>query len=80
LLCTDNQTTPASILDCFVQRWQMEVTFEDTRAHLGVETRRQWSDKAIARTTPCLFGLYAIVTIMAQHLFSTEQLYRRCAT
>lgn len=79
LLCTDSQATPAFILDCFVQRWQMEVTFEETRAHLGIETQRQWSDKAIARTTPCLFGLYAIVTLAAQHLFSTGQLYRRCA-
>ena len=36
------------------------VTFKETRAHLGIETQRQWSDLAIARTTPCLFGLYFI--------------------
>ena len=79
LLCTDWHATPAFILACFVQRWQMEVTFEEARAHLGVETQRQWSDQAIARTTPCLFGLYSIVTLLAQHLFSTGQVYRRCA-
>ena len=55
------------------------MTFEEARAHLGVETQRQWSDKAIARTTPCLLGLYSIVTLAAQDLFSTGQLYRRCA-
>src|SRR5690606_35461040 len=43
LLCTDQQATPAWVLDCFVRRWQMEVTFEEARAHLGVETQRQWS-------------------------------------
>ena len=69
LLCTDVHATPAFILDCFVQRWQMEVTFEEARAHLGVETQRQWSGKAIARTTPCLLGLYSIVTLLAQPLF-----------
>jgi hypothetical protein len=41
------------------------VTFEEARAHLGVETQRQWSDRAIARTTPILFGLFALVTVMA---------------
>lgn len=79
LLCTAVQATPAFILDCFVQRWQMEVTFAEVRAHLGVETQRQWSHKAIARTTPCLLGLYSIVTLLAQNLFSTGQVYRRCA-
>ncbi|MEP6589113.1 MAG: hypothetical protein ABJA84_10210, partial [Polaromonas sp.] len=58
---------------------RQEVTFEEARAHLGVETQRQWSDKAIARTTPCLLGLYSVVTLAAQNLFSTGQLYRRCA-
>lgn len=79
LLCTDSQATPAFILDRFVQRWQVEVTFEEARAHLGVETQRQWSGKAIARTTPCLLALYSIVTLAAQHLLSTGQIYRRCA-
>ena len=46
----------------FVQRWQLEVTFREVRDHLGVETQRQWSDKAIARTTPCLLGLFSVVT------------------
>ena len=49
-------------------RWQLEVTFEETRAHLGVETQRQWSDKAIARTTPALFGLFSWVTLVAHVL------------
>jgi hypothetical protein len=79
LLCTAQEATPSFILECFVQRWQVEVTFEEARAHLGVETQRQWSDKAILRTTPCLMALYSLVTLAARHLFSTGQLYRRCA-
>lgn len=77
LLCTEQQATPAWILNCFVRRWQVEVTFEEARAHLGIETQRQWSDLAIARTTPCLFGLYSIVTLLAQQLFATDQVYLR---
>ena len=48
---------PTQILEWFVLRWQLEVTFHEVRTHLGVETQRQWSDLAIARTTPALLGL-----------------------
>ena len=47
---------------------------EELRAHLGVETQRQWSDRAIERTTPCLFGLFSLVTIMAAHMVTDGQL------
>ena len=53
------------ILEYFVQRWQLEVTSEEVRAHLGVETQRQWTDLAIARTTPALLGSFSLVTLMA---------------
>ena len=43
----------------------MEVTFHEVRAHLGVETQRQWSAQAIARTTPTLMGLFSLVTLLA---------------
>lgn len=68
LLSTDLDLQPQQILSWFVQRWQLEVTFEEVRAHLGVETQRQWSDLAIARTTPTLLGLFSIVTLLAHHL------------
>ena len=48
-----------------VQRWQLEVTFEEVRAHLGVETQRQWADAAIARVTPALLGLFSWITLAA---------------
>jgi hypothetical protein len=50
----------------------MEVTFEEARAHLGIETQRQWNDLAIARTTPVLFGLFSMVALMADRLIKTE--------
>jgi hypothetical protein len=64
-LCTDEAIAPAQILSWFVRRWQMEVTFEEARAHLSMETQRQWPDRAIARTTPLLLGLYSVVTLLA---------------
>jgi len=71
-LCTDPQATAQAILTGFVQRWQVEVTFEEVRAHLGVETQRQWSDRAIARTTPVLMGLFSIVTLVAHRLRTSQ--------
>jgi len=62
-LCTDPTVPPRTILEWFNHRWAMEVTYEESRTHLGVETQRQWSDKAVFRTAPLLFGLYSLVTL-----------------
>jgi hypothetical protein len=68
LLCTQLHQHPRQILQWFLWRWQVEVTFQEVRSHLGVETQRQWSDLAIARTTPVLLGLFSIVTLLAHRL------------
>jgi hypothetical protein len=65
-LCTDLEAAPLPILSWFVLRWQVEVTFHEVRAHLGVRTQRHWSDRAIARTTPALLGLFSLVTLLAR--------------
>ena len=67
---TDTQLTPIQIVEYFVLRWGVEVTFEESRRHLGVETQRQWTDKAIARSTPALMGLFSIVCLIALRLLS----------
>ena len=79
LLCTDPGVSPAQIVEWFIQRWQLEVTHREVREHLGVETQRQWSDAAVARTTPALFGLFSLVTVMAHHLATHGQVLLRQA-
>jgi hypothetical protein len=79
LLCTNREAAPRRIIEWFIKRWQVEVTFEETRRHLGIETQRQWSDKAIQRTTPGLFGLFSLVTMVAQDLDRTGKLTMRQA-
>ncbi len=71
-LCTD--LVAVDILQWFVSRWQLEVTFQEVRAHLGVETQRQWSDPAIMRTTPALLGLFSLVTLWAHDLAANTPL------
>ncbi|GAC1349730.1 MAG: hypothetical protein NVSMB27_25580 [Ktedonobacteraceae bacterium] len=74
LLCTDQWAEAVQILEWFVRRWPLEVTFHEVRTHLGVETQRQWSDLAILRTTPALLGLFSLVTIFAQQLLDGQPL------
>jgi hypothetical protein len=78
-LATNPDASPRDMLAWFVCRWQVEVTFEEVRAHLGVETQRQWSDKAILRTTPVLLGLFSIVALWAHDLSTLRKLKPRTA-
>jgi hypothetical protein len=79
LLSTKLEAEAEQILAWFVRRWQMEVTFEEVRAHLGVETQRQWSEKAIARTTPCLLGLHSLISLLTARLLKQRKLPARRA-
>jgi len=74
VLCTDLDLAPVEIVKHFVSRWQVEVTFEEVRAHLGVETQRQWADLSILRTTPSLLALFSIVTLWGNYLFEQQKL------
>lgn len=65
---TDQAQPAEEIVSDFMKRWSLETTFEESRAHLGIETQRQWSDRAIERTTPLLFGLYSLVTLFGSAL------------
>lgn len=68
LMSTDVTLSALVIITEFIKRWAIEVTFREAREHLGIETQRQWSNKAIARETPALFVLYSIVILMGLQL------------
>jgi hypothetical protein len=68
ILCSDTAADAAQIVEWFVGRWNIEVTFEELRAHLGFGTQRHWSQQAVERTTPCLFGVFSLVVLMAHAL------------
>jgi hypothetical protein len=74
LQCTDLSLSPIQIVQHYLKRWQVEVTFEEVRAHLGVETQRQWSDLSILRTTPALMALFSVITLWADTLNSWQKL------
>jgi hypothetical protein len=78
-LCTDLNASPTDIIAWFVARWNVEVTFQEVRAHLGVETQRQWSDNAILRTTPALLALYSIITLLSHDIYKQRKFKPRTA-
>ncbi len=78
LLCTDVVAPAVQIVEWFVLRWQLEVTFHEGRTHLGIETQRQWSERAIARTTPVLLALFSLVTLCAAACMGGATLPVRC--
>ena len=78
-LSTDTDADPVDMLTWFVRRWTVEVTFAEVRRHLGVETQRQWADKAIARTTPLLLALFSILTLIADQIHQENGIVVRSA-
>ena len=68
IFSTDPTQPAEQIISDEISRSRLEVTFEESRAHLGIETQRQWSDLATQRSTPLLFGLYSLVTLFGQAL------------
>ena len=74
LFSTNVSLSAERIIELFIERWSIEVTFEEVRAHLGVETQRQWSDGAIARTTPALMGLFSLLCLIAAALLKGKEI------
>ncbi len=65
IFSTDLNHPLNELIEVFVGRWGIEVTFEEARTHLGMETQRQWADKAVDRITPCILASYSIINLIA---------------
>jgi len=66
---TDPRMPLKHIVEYYTLRWTIEVTFEETRTHLGLGTTRHWSKAAVERVEPWLFALFSVVTLIyVQHL------------
>jgi DDE superfamily endonuclease len=79
LFCTDPTITAEHLLARYVDRWHIETTFEEVRAHLGLETQREWSTRAVGRAVPCLLGLFSVAVLLAQVLHPEHLPTRRAA-
>jgi hypothetical protein len=74
LFSTSLWLSPSQIVELYVARWSLEVTFEEAHAHLGIQSQRQWSKPATTRTTPVLFALFSLVCLMAHRIHAITPL------
>jgi hypothetical protein len=63
---TDAALTPVDLIGYDCGRWDIETTFQEMRAHLGLETARGRCEKTVTRAAPCLFGRYSVVALVDQ--------------
>jgi hypothetical protein len=70
---TDAGLSAQALIETYTARWNLETTFEEVRAYLGVETTRGWSAKTVQRAEPCLFGLYSVVTLLYTRLPAAQR-------
>lgn len=66
--CSDVAVTAVWIIQQYARRWSIEVTFEESRALLGLETTRHWCKQSVLRVTPILLGLFSVVTLIWNNL------------
>jgi hypothetical protein len=76
---SDVNDTAEQIVTYYAERWNIEVFFEEVRACLGFETQRGWSNRTIGRTTPCLFGIFSVIVILAKRLYPETLPVRQAA-
>jgi hypothetical protein len=70
---TDVTLTPQEIVEEYTGRWNIETTFEEARAYLGLESTRGWCERTVLRAEPCLLGLYSVVALMYWLLPAADQ-------
>ena len=59
---------PEYIIETYVVRWSLEVTYQEVREHLGLETTKNWSKKSVQRTVPCLLGAFSVITLCFERI------------
>lgn len=70
LYSTDPTLTPEQIVRLYAHRWNLEVTFQEVREHLGFESPRQWKQRSVLRAAPLLLGLYSVITLLWKTQFA----------
>jgi hypothetical protein len=73
LYSTDVRLSAQELIERYTEGWNLETTFEDLRAYLGLETTRGWCAQTVRRAEPCLFGLYSLVALLYGQLPAAAQ-------
>jgi hypothetical protein len=66
--CSEDSMPARQIIEYYAMRWNIEVTFEEARAWLGLETTRHWCKQSVLRVVPLLLGLFTAVSLIWEGL------------
>jgi hypothetical protein len=73
---TDATLGAKTIVECFSERWALEVTFNSSKGRLGLEDPQNRTERAVLRTAPMALWLYSLVVLWyvkaGQHLRVAE--------
>jgi hypothetical protein len=76
LFSTDVTATATAIIEAYTGRWNIETTFQEARAYLGLETTRGRCRSTVLRAEPCLLGLYGVVGLLYEELPAEQRTLR----
>jgi hypothetical protein len=60
---TCHEATAEQVIAWYAMRWSIEVTFHDSKQHLGFQEPQGWSRRAVERTAPVAMLLYSLVLL-----------------
>jgi hypothetical protein len=61
---TDLALDAVAVIGLYAVRWNLETTFQECRAHLGLGTTRGRCRPTVLRAAPCLLVLYTVVAVL----------------
>lgn len=73
LLSTDLTSPIESILQAYMDRWQIEPLHRDLKDGLGLGQAQVWSEKSIRRLHSTIAATYAMLKLAALHTFGPER-------
>jgi hypothetical protein len=62
LITTDLITSAQSLIQSYLDRWEIEVLHRELKSQVGLGQAQVWSDKSVPRLHPALVAAYALLT------------------
>ena len=73
LITTDLGSSPQSLIQAYLDRWQIEVLHRDLKTGLGLGQAQVWSNSSVSRLHSAVVAAYAMLTLAALDVFGPER-------
>jgi hypothetical protein len=69
LITTDLLTSAQTLIQAYLDRWEIEVLHRELKSQVGLGQAQVWSDKSVPRLHPALVAAYALLKLAAMKAF-----------